>query len=157
MPVIIAGPWAKPSIYPDIEGILENPQAAYEKLNKLGGGLVKLPSADALTGTLGNTGGIGALVKGKAGASIGDLIQADQGTGEQGVVQGLGQLLGGGETASPPAAAVEFAAPPVVEPVKRKGKKKQAKAVGTAAQPVSAPRPAQAAPKQVIQNLIGAF
>jgi hypothetical protein len=41
--------------------------------------------------------------------------------------------------------------------VKKKGKKKQAKAVGTAAQPVSAPRPAQAAPKQAIQNLIGAF
>ena len=157
VPVAINGPWAAPSIYPDIAGILENPQAAYAKLSKLGGGLVKLPSADALAGTLGNTGGIGALVKGKAGASIGDLIQADQGTGEQGVVQGLGQLLGGGETASPPAAAVESAAPPVVEPVKKKGKKKQAKAVGTAAQPVSAPRPAQAAPKQAIQNLIGAF
>ena len=95
VPVAINGPWAAPSIYPDIAGILENPQAAYAKLSKLGGGLVKLPSADALAGTLGNTGGIGALVKGKAGASIGDLIQADQGSGEQGVVQGLGQLLGG--------------------------------------------------------------
>ena len=157
VPVAIDGPWAAPSIYPDIAGILENPQAAYAKLSKLGGGLVKLPSADALAGTLGNTGGIGALVKGKAGASIGDLIQADQGTGEQGVVQGLGQLLGGGETASPPAAAVESAAPPIVEPVKKKGKKK-AKATGTAAQPISAPPRAGAqAPKQAIQNLIGAF
>ena len=157
VPVAINGPWAAPSIYPDIAGILENPQAAYAKLSKLGGGLVKLPSADALAGTLGNTGGIGALVKGKAGASIGDLIQADQGTGEQGVVQGLGQLLGGGETAAPAAAPVESAAPPVEEPVKKKGKKKQAKAAGTAAQPISAPPPAQAAPKQAIQNLLGAF
>ena len=138
VPVAINGPWAAPSIYPDIAGILENPQAAYAKLSKLGGGLVKLPSADALAGTLGNTGGIGALVKGKAGASIGDLIQADQGSGEQGVVQGLGQLLGGGETAAPAAAPVESAAPPVEEPVKKKGKKKQAKATGTAAQPISA-------------------
>ena len=157
VPVAINGPWAAPSIYPDIAGILENPQAAYEKLSKLGGGLVKLPSADALAGTLGNTGGIGALVKGKAGASIGDLIQADQGSGDQGVVQGLGQLLGGGETAAPAAAPVESAAPPVEEPVKKKGKKKQAKATGTAAQPISAPPPAQAAPKQTIQNLLGAF
>ena len=156
VPVAINGPWAAPSIYPDIAGILENPQAAYAKLSKLGGGLVKLPSADALAGTLGNAGGIGALVKGKTGASIGDLIQADQGSGDQGVVQGLGQLLGGGETAAPAAAPVESAAPPVEEPVKKKGKKKQAKATGTAAQPISAPPPAPA-PKQAIQNLIGAF
>jgi AsmA protein len=157
VPVAINGPWAAPSIYPDIAGILENPQAAYAKLSKLGGGLVKLPSADALAGTLSNTGGIGALVKGKTGASIGDLIQADQGTGEQGVVQGLGQLLG--DQGATPAAPVESAAPPVEAPVKKKGKKKQAKASGTAAQPVSAPSPApaQAAPKQMMQNLLGAF
>jgi AsmA protein len=157
VPVAINGPWAAPSIYPDIAGILENPQAAYAKLSKLGGGLVKLPSADALTGTLSSTGGIGALVKGKAGASIGDLIEADQGTGEPGVMQGLGQLLGGGEAPAPAAAPVESAAPPVEVPVKKKGKKKQAKAAGTAAQPVSAPPPAQAAPKQMMQNLLGAF
>lgn len=156
VPVAINGPWTAPSIYPDIAGILENPQAAYAKLSKLGGGLVKLPSADALAGTLGSTGGIGALVKGKA-ASIGDLIEADQGTGEQGVVQGLGQLLGGAEAPAPAAAPIESAAPPIEEPVKKKGKKKQAKASGTAAQPVSAPPPAQAAPKQMMQNLLGAF
>ena len=136
VPVAINGPWAAPSIYPDIAGILENPQAAYEKLSKLGGGLVKLPSADSLAGALGNTGGIGALVKSNAGAPIGELIQADQG-----VVQGLGQLLGGGETAAPAAAA-----PPAEEPVKKKGKKKQAKANGATAQP-----------KQMMQNPLGAF
>lgn len=158
VPVAIDGPWAAPSIYPDIAGILENPQAAYAKLSKLGGGLIKLPSADALAGTLSNTGGIAGLVKGNTGASIGDLIQADQGTGEQGVVQGLGQLLGD-QGATPAAAPVESAAPPVEEPVKKKGKKKQAKASGAAAQPVSAPPPAaaQAAPKQMMQNLLGAF
>ena len=93
VPVAINGPWAAPSIYPDIAGILDNPQAAYEKLSKLGGGLVKLPSADSLGGALSSTGGIAGLVKGKAGGSIEDLIKADQGSG-QGVVQGLGQLLG---------------------------------------------------------------
>ena len=156
VPVAINGPWAAPSIYPDIAGILENPQAAYEKLSKLGGGLVKLPSADAL-GALGTTAGIGGLVKGKAGASIDDLLQADQGSGQQGVVQGLGQLLGGEQAVAPAAAPVESAAPPVEEPVKKKRKKKQAKASGTAAQPISAPPPAQAAPKQVTENLLGGF
>ncbi len=51
VPVIIAGPWAKPSIYPDIEGILQNPQAAYEQLNKLTGGLVALKGGGALGAT----------------------------------------------------------------------------------------------------------
>ena len=72
------------------------------------------------------------------------------------MVQGLGQLLGGDQTAATDA-PVESAAPPVEEPVKKKGKKKQAKASGTAAQPISAPPPAQAAPKQVIENLLGGF
>ena len=45
VPVVIAGPWARPSIYPDIEGILKDPVAAYEQLNRLGGGLVSLPGA----------------------------------------------------------------------------------------------------------------
>ena len=98
VPVAINGPWAAPSIYPDIAGILDNPQAAYEKLSKLGGGLVKLPSADSLGGALSSTGGIAGLVKGKAGGSIEDLIKADQGSG-QGVVQGLGQLLGAEQAA----------------------------------------------------------
>ena len=130
MPVAINGPWAAPSIYPDIAGILENPQAAYEKLSKLGGGLVKLPSADSLGGALSSTGGIAGLVKGKAGGSIEDLIKADQGSQGQGVVQGLGQLLGAEQAAAPAAAPAEPAAPQVKEPAKKKGKQKQAKAAG---------------------------
>ena len=42
---MIAGPWARPSIYPDIKGILQDPAAAYQQLNRLGGGLVSLPGA----------------------------------------------------------------------------------------------------------------
>jgi len=33
VPIIIKGPWANPSIYPDIEGILKNPAEALKKLN----------------------------------------------------------------------------------------------------------------------------
>lgn len=160
VPVAINGPWAQPSIYPDIAGILENPQAAYEKLSKLGGGLVKLPSADSLGGALSSTGGIAGLVKGKAGGSIEDLIKADQGSG-QGVVQGLGQLLG---AAAPAAAPPQSAAPQAEQPAKKKGKQKQAKASGAAAKPVGSPQAepaavatAKPAPKERIQHTFGAF
>ena len=37
VPIIVKGPWANPKIYPDIAGILENPQAAYDTLRKLVG------------------------------------------------------------------------------------------------------------------------
>jgi len=36
VPVIVKGPWANPKIYPDVKGILENPQAALDALSKLG-------------------------------------------------------------------------------------------------------------------------
>ena len=35
VPVIIKGPWSNPKIYPDIEGILQNPEAAFNALAKL--------------------------------------------------------------------------------------------------------------------------
>lgn len=41
VPVIVRGPWDRPQIYPDIKGILENPQAALKQLESLGGGLFK--------------------------------------------------------------------------------------------------------------------
>jgi len=37
VPIIVKGPWAAPQIYPDIAGILQNPQAAYDTLRKLVG------------------------------------------------------------------------------------------------------------------------
>jgi AsmA protein len=39
VPVVIQGPWSEPRIYPDIAGILENPDAAYARLRALGQGL----------------------------------------------------------------------------------------------------------------------
>jgi AsmA protein len=36
VPVIVSGPWAAPKIYPGIEGILEDPQSAFDTLGKLG-------------------------------------------------------------------------------------------------------------------------
>jgi AsmA protein len=39
IPVVIDGPWASPRIYPDMAGILDNPDAAYAKLKDMGKGL----------------------------------------------------------------------------------------------------------------------
>jgi AsmA protein len=36
VPVVVAGPWAAPRIYPDIEGVLKDPQSAFDTLGKLG-------------------------------------------------------------------------------------------------------------------------
>jgi hypothetical protein len=35
VPLVVKGPWGSPKIYPDIAGILENPRAGYDTLNKL--------------------------------------------------------------------------------------------------------------------------
>ncbi|MBV9462049.1 MAG: AsmA family protein [Bradyrhizobium sp.] len=39
IPVMISGPWAAPRIYPDMQGVLDNPDAAYAKLREMGKGL----------------------------------------------------------------------------------------------------------------------
>ncbi|MEM7214762.1 MAG: AsmA family protein [Pseudomonadota bacterium] len=46
VPVIIRGPWTNPKIYPDIKGILENPQAAFDALSKLTSGGIDLDIAE---------------------------------------------------------------------------------------------------------------
>ena len=39
VPVVVQGPWGAPRIYPEVAGILDNPEAAYAKLRELGAGL----------------------------------------------------------------------------------------------------------------------
>jgi AsmA protein len=97
IPVLIEGPWGEPRIYPDMAGILDNPDAAYAKLREMGKGL--FGPDGALSGILGglnssgsgqssgtaNSGGTGNgqndLLDGKLGETLGNLIQ-----------QGLGAL-----------------------------------------------------------------
>jgi len=38
--VAVQGPWGAPKIYPELAGILDNPDAAFSKLKELGGGLL---------------------------------------------------------------------------------------------------------------------
>jgi AsmA protein len=89
VPVIIAGPWNNPSIYPDVVGVLDNPVAAYEQLNKLGGGLIAMPA-----NMLGINTGEGGLVE--QGIAIPGAVT-------RGVVGGLGQMLGGNKQKDPKA------------------------------------------------------
>ena len=39
IPVMIEGPWVAPRIYPEMAGMLDNPDAAYAKLREMGKGL----------------------------------------------------------------------------------------------------------------------
>ena len=139
VPVIIAGPWARPSIYPDIEGILKDPVAAYEQLNRLGGGLVSLPGAAG----------------GESASAIGDLIENGKlapDALQSGAVTGLGQLLGAQPPAeAPPPPANAEQQPPSEEAVtpQKKGKKRQAAA---RAEPARTP---EAAVDQALQTLFG--
>jgi AsmA protein len=67
IPVVINGPWASPQIYPDVAGILDNPDAAYAKLKEMGSGLFA-PGASG-SGS-GNPSGGNSL-----GDTLGNLIQ----------------------------------------------------------------------------------
>jgi AsmA protein len=126
IPVVIDGPWAEPRIYPDMAGILDNPDAAYARLKEMGKGLF---GGGGLGGLLGGLGGSGSAsgnsgssdpLGGKLGETLGNLLQ--QGLG-QGIGQGTGQGTGQGRSQgrsiqaptapaeTPPAAAQSDQAP----------------------------------------------
>jgi AsmA protein len=106
IPVIIDGPWSEPRIYPEMSGILENPDQAYAKLREMGKGLFGKDGAGlgaAIGGLLsgiqqgggqpGQQPGSGAgqpnALGGDLGATIGNLLQ--QGLGGLGQPQTPGQ------------------------------------------------------------------
>jgi AsmA protein len=107
IPVIIDGPWAEPRIYPEMAGILDNPDAAYAKLKEMGKGLFGANGGGlgGLGGALGGTGSGGDSdnqLGSKLGETLGNLLQ-----------QGLGQSRSRSiPTATPPTAA----APPPLPP-----------------------------------------
>jgi AsmA protein len=143
VPVMIAGQWARPSIYPDIEGILSDPAAAYEQLNRIGGGLVSLPGV----GSTGSVDAIGGLIKnGKTGTeALG-----------QGALSGIGQLLGGQQAAQPAPRPEQVEQQPAAQDGVSQAKKSKKRQAEASAEPTSVP-PVQApeAAKQVLQTLFG--
>jgi AsmA protein len=106
IPVVIDGPWAEPRIYPEIQGILDNPDAAYARLKEMGKGL--FGSGGALSGLGGLLGGgqdsggdkggnSSNPLGGALGETIGNLLQ-------QGLSQGTGQGASQGRSIPAPAA-----------------------------------------------------
>jgi AsmA protein len=70
IPVAIEGPWAEPRIYPDVAGMLDNPDAAYAKLKEMGKGLFGQ----------GASGGASDQLGGKLGETLGNLLQQGLGS-----------------------------------------------------------------------------
>jgi len=85
VPVMIVGPWGKPKIYPDIKGILEDPQAALQRFKQFGKDVTKLPGLD-------KAGGFKDVVKG-------GKVNKDA------LIEGIGGLLSGSQPAATEAAA----------------------------------------------------
>ena len=128
IPVMISGPWGSPRIYPEMQGILDNPDAAYAKLKEMGKGLFGEKGAGigaaigsllggqpgAAGGQQGGAGGQGAAgsqqpaspLGGQLGETLGNLLQ--QGLGGLGQSQGQGGGRPGGQRSIPsPASAAE--------------------------------------------------
>jgi AsmA protein len=94
IPVMIDGPWAQPRIYPDMAGMLDNPDAAYAKLKDMGKGLFGPAGGGSGGGGLiggssdGSAGsGPSDPLGGKLGETLGNLLQ--QGLGQSRTNQGM--------------------------------------------------------------------
>src|SRR4051812_10540193 len=83
VPVMISGPWGSPRIYPDMQGILENPDGAYAKLKEMGKGLFGEKGA-----------GIGAAIGNLLGGQQGGASGQQGGAGGQAGTQPAGPLGG---------------------------------------------------------------
>src|SRR5215213_240895 len=123
IPVMISGPWGSPRIYPEMQGILDNPEAAYAKLKDMGKGLFGEKGAglgaaigSLLGGQKGTDGGQQGGVAGQAGAqpagplggqlgeTLGNLLQKGLGglnQGGSGQSQGQGGGRPGGQRSIP--------------------------------------------------------
>jgi AsmA protein len=131
IPVMIEGPWGAPRIYPEMQGMLDNPEAAYAKLKEMGKGLFGANGAGlngagigaAIGGLLGGgqpgasaTPGTGQDTQtndplgGQLGATLGNLLQqglsglGQGGTGQPGAGQGAARPSQGRNIPSPDAA-----------------------------------------------------
>jgi AsmA protein len=90
IPVIIDGPWSEPRIYPEMSGILENPEQAYSKLREMGKGLFGKDGA-------GLGAALGGLLSGiqQPGGQPGAAAPGTAGTGQANPLGGdLGATLG---------------------------------------------------------------
>ncbi|MCC8967382.1 AsmA family protein, partial [Bradyrhizobium sp. Pear76] len=90
IPVMLEGPWASPRIYPEMQGILDNPEAAYAKLKEMGKGLFGA-NGQGLTQGLN---GLGNLLNGVQGGATGPQ-PGSSGQAPPGAAAGQNNPLGG--------------------------------------------------------------
>ena len=130
IPVVIDGPWAEPRFYPDMAGILDNPDAAYAKLKDMGKGLFgpngalsglggnllggTAPPASAPGGNAPGGNGTSDPLGGNLGQALGNLIQQGLSQSRQGNVPGTpqGNVQGRSRALSTPDAATPSAPTP---------------------------------------------
>lgn len=135
IPVMITGAWSQPRIYPDMAGVLDNPDAAYAKLREMGKGLFG-PDGAGL-GNILNSFGLGGaaapggsntpgnanpptqqpgqnnLLGGQLGEAIGNLIQQGLSSGAGNNGTGRSRSLPGAPTTPAPQASPT---PPTQDP-----------------------------------------
>lgn len=93
IPVMITGAWSQPRIYPDMAGVLDNPDAAYARLREMGKGLFG-PDGAGL-GNILNSFGLGGAATPGGGNATGTANPLTQGQGQgQGQNNPLGGQLG---------------------------------------------------------------
>lgn len=94
VPIVVEGVLAEPRIYPDIAGILENPDAALEQLRQFGGGLASLgDDGDALRDQ----------VRERTGLDVNQIIRDGRLDRDAAIGQGadlLGRLISGNQQQS---------------------------------------------------------
>ena len=138
IPVVIDGPWAEPRIYPDMAGILDNPDAAYAKLKEMGkglfggdGGALERHLADSAGSSAAEAGGNGTNgssdpLGGQLGETLGNLIQ-----------QGLGQQPQSAQPTGPPARRHRPRRRQPIRPPRRPGQRADEGRAEAAVQPLS--------------------
>ncbi|MFK4490341.1 AsmA family protein [Bradyrhizobium sp. USDA 336] len=93
IPVMIQGSWSQPRIYPDMAGMLDNPDAAYAKLREMGKGLFG-PDGAGLGNILGSL-GLGATAAPGSGNATGNANPQGQQPGQNNLLGGpLGEAIG---------------------------------------------------------------
>lgn len=97
IPVMIQGTWSQPRIYPDMAGMLDNPDAAYAKLREMGKGLFGADGAGLgnILGSLGSNLGLGGTTAPGGGNAAGNANPQTQQPGQNNLLGGpLGEALG---------------------------------------------------------------
>ncbi|MDD1523208.1 MULTISPECIES: AsmA family protein [Bradyrhizobium] len=93
IPVMIQGSWSQPRIYPDMAGMLDNPDAAYAKLREMGKGLFG-PDGAGLGNILGSL-GLGGTAAPGGGNATGNANPQGQQPGQNNLLGGpLGEAIG---------------------------------------------------------------